>query len=89
MTYYSVKEEMCPGLSYNISYNAAIALPTRTGEFQILGANRKLVWLAKPTKQDLRVLWEFLVRIRKSGWIVRQRSVWGGSLARSQAQIDQ
>jgi hypothetical protein len=32
--------------------------------------------LEKPTKQDLRVFWEFLVRIRKSGWIVRQRGVW-------------
>jgi hypothetical protein len=37
VTYYSVKEEMCQGFSYNISYDDAMALPTWTGEFQILG----------------------------------------------------
>jgi hypothetical protein len=42
-TYYSVKDEMCQGFSYSISYDDAIALPTRTGGFQILGGSMRML----------------------------------------------
>ena|SRR6266853_1284138 len=93
VTYYSVKEEMCQGvprLLIQYFLRRSDCAPDSDWRVSDSGrANRKLVWLEKPTKQDLRVLWEFLIRIQEV-WLDRKTAQRvGGSLARSQAQIDQ